>query len=140
MQPLKGEEPNTKTAVKGHKMPVTRIYVFVLTSLLSVNLAEAKESHTSMGIGVYSCAQFAKDYQRDPTLRGNFYFFWAQGWMSGFNASKVVKEMRDLNSMEVGEQERFIRNYCNDHPLKDYKDAVLSLYLELKYFDTEVRE
>ena len=37
-------------------------------------------------------------------------------------------EKRDLNSMELGEQERFIRNYCNNHPLEDYENAILSLY------------
>lgn len=123
-------------------MPVNRFYVFVLTSLLSVNLAQAKENYDLMGVGANSCAKFAKDYQRNPTLWEEFYFFWAQGWMSGFNNSRVGKEQRDLNSMEVSEQEKFIRDYCNNPPSEDYHIAVLNLYLELKlkYPDTAIRE
>ena len=34
--------------------------------------------------------------------------------------------------MSVADQKRFLRNYCNEHSLADYVQAVLGLYSQLK--------
>jgi hypothetical protein len=69
-------------------------------------------------------------YALDPENAEGFFFSWAQGFMSGLNAASLQSQgqSRDLSSMPPEEQERFIRDYCNDHPLASYVTVVVQLY------------
>jgi hypothetical protein len=114
-----------------------RVYIFVFVSLLGMGLSQAKPPYAAMGAGASSCAKFAQDYQKDPSNFEMFYFSWAQGWMSGFN---IVGNVRDLNSIELDAQERYIRIFCNEHPLDNYQSVVIALYFRFSHVDPDKKE
>ena len=66
----------------------------------------------------------------------NSYFAWAQGFLSGHNFAVLAYAKNssvapDLKSLSLEEQQAFIRQYCDAHPLGSYMDAVLDLYWKL---------
>ena len=85
------------------------------------------------GIGVTSCAEFAQHFKLTPKAANLVYFSWAQGFMSGYNASALAKGIsgKDLNAETETDEEVHIRDYCDLHPLVPYVRAVLDLYLSL---------
>jgi hypothetical protein len=86
------------------------------------------------GLGATSCAEFAQLYQMDPSSSENSYFDWAQGFMSGLNWGMHANKgrMRELAGV-VANQQRDIRNYCADNPLKTYRHSVIELYKNLDF-------
>jgi hypothetical protein len=88
---------------------------------------------TAMGIGSVTCGKFAADFKKLPDTAENLYFTWAQGFMTGQNIFNVSSGSgaRNLGATPVEEQEAFLRQYCNDHPLLFYWQGVLTLYLTL---------
>jgi hypothetical protein len=103
--------------------------ILILLGLLigSAN-AEAGEV-AAMGIGTLTCTVFADMYKLDPTEAENVYFAWTQGYLSGSNAALIAegKPFRNLASMDTKDQEAYLRRYCDQHPLGNYIDAVMSL-------------
>lgn len=90
------------------------------------------EPTAAQGAGSFTCAQFAEDYRGSPDLSEVTFFTWAQGYMSGLNVSlpKGVP-FRNLAGSPTSDEEGFIRNYCDKHPLELYMDAVEHLYWTL---------
>src|SRR5262245_10051256 len=94
-----------------------------------------------MGMGAASCTQFSQHYRSGSDTMENFFFNWAQGYMSGLNyvllepkvksGNPLLVYPRDLRAIPIGEQKQLIRTYCDKSPDKLYLDAVLSLYLRL---------
>jgi hypothetical protein len=91
------------------------------------------------GPGVNSCAVYAQDYKHFPADMGNFYFFWAQGFMSGLNSGHYrsrgdTSGDTDLASKSFPNQaqEDFIRRYCDQHLLASFVDAVFALWAEMR--------
>ena len=91
------------------------------------------KDYVAMGAGTVSCGKFAKDYASAPDEFSNFYFAWAQGYMSGINLAiaSETKRYRNLAGMPTDQQERFLRAHCNQHPLGDFADGVIELYDKL---------
>ena len=91
----------------------------------------AAEQYQSMGAGTKSCAVFARTYKDKPKTADMIYFSWAQGYMSGVNLAAGInnKDYRpaNLNAMTVAAQQRFIRDFCDRNPLKDFREAVDTL-------------
>ena len=91
----------------------------------------AAEQYQSMGAGTRSCAVFARTYKDKPNTADMIYFSWAQGYMSGVNLAAGInnKDYRpaNLNAMTVAAQQRFIRDFCERNPLKDFREAVDTL-------------
>ena len=89
------------------------------------------EQYQSMGAGTKSCAVFARTYKDKPKTADMIYFSWAQGYMSGVNLAAGInnKDYRpaNLNAMAVAVQQRFIRDFCDRNPLKDFREAVDTL-------------
>jgi hypothetical protein len=81
------------------------------------------------GVGVTSCAEFARLYQAAPENTELVFFSWGQDYMSGLNISAMGQGSmaRDLAG-DIGQQKREIRGYCANNPLKNYMDAVFDLY------------
>lgn len=81
------------------------------------------------GVGVTSCAEFARLYQVAPENTELVFFSWGQGYMSGLNISAMGQGFmaRDLAG-DQGQQKQEIRRYCANNPLKNYMDAVFDLY------------
>jgi hypothetical protein len=91
----------------------------------------AAEQYQSMGAGTRSCAVFARTYKDKPKTADMIYFSWAQGYMSGVNLAAGInnKDYRpaNLNAMAIAAQQRFIRDFCDRNPLKDFREAVDTL-------------
>jgi hypothetical protein len=96
----------------------------------------AAEQYQSMGAGTRSCAVFALTYKDKPKSADMIYFSWAQGYMSGVNrtAGANNKDLRpaNLNAKSVGAQQKFIREFCDRNPLKDYREAVDALLADIR--------
>jgi hypothetical protein len=115
--------------------PVLRLTLYGGLSVLSSTNATAQQ-YVSMGAGTKSCAVFARTYKEKPKSADTIYFSWAQGYMSGVNrtAGADSKDFRpaNLNAMSVAAQQRFIREFCDRNPLKDYREAVDALLANIR--------
>src|SRR6516165_11632907 len=71
----------------------------------------------------HPCARDASLYRRVPDIT-------EQSYMSGMNMASLAHGdiSKNMGAMAIDEQERTLREYCNDHPLTAYK-AVTDLYL-----------
>ena len=87
------------------------------------------------------CGKFAQRYAQNTVVE-EIYFQWAQGFMTALNAAFIAdnKAARDLNSYPTLDQMAAIRQYCNDHPLATYQDAVMDLLHHLKAVQYQVKE
>jgi hypothetical protein len=87
------------------------------------------------GLGVHSCAEFAKLYAGNPKVAEDLYFTWAQGFISGLNLSSTAGTgvYRDVEGTyaQMAAQKIRIRSYCDEHPLSQYLSAILDLYNSL---------
>jgi hypothetical protein len=90
----------------------------------------------TIGAGMQTCAVFKAHYKGSVPSLENFYFSWAQGYMSGLNAaaSRAVgnSTAADLNAMPATIQLRFIRDFCDRNPLKRYSAAVEALLTKIR--------
>lgn len=79
--------------------------------------ARAEDTSVMRGVGTYSCAHFGKSYKDDPKLAELVYGSWAQGFMSGLNAQRIIdgKPMRRLPAPQDG-QDIGIRRLCDKRP------------------------
>jgi hypothetical protein len=85
------------------------------------------------GLGAQACASFASNFKQNPMME-KFYFTWAQGYMSGLNMGLLAigNEMTDLRNFDIDRQQSFIRRFCDQHPLRDYTDAVDDLFTTMR--------
>lgn len=107
----------------------------LLVSLLVGPANGHADDHLALsGAGAASCAKFAEMYRSNPGAAELLYFPWAQGFMSGWNAVRLKAGMEalDLGSIPIRDQQAYIRQYCDQHPLGDYYNAVLALLLRFK--------
>jgi hypothetical protein len=92
-----------------------------------VACAEGKHFDTK-GAGANSCAEYAKAYRSNPTQTDIMFGSWAQGYISGINAAM---EDAYFGVRNFDETLRFLRKYCNDHPLANVQDAAMELLKSL---------
>jgi hypothetical protein len=106
--------------------------IIALAMILTASAANAQEAFASMGVGSQSCGQFAQHYQQDVDSE-LYYFSWAQGFMTAANISLMRDQhrYRDLAGRSTIDQRASIRSYCNDHPLSNFADAVIALFITL---------
>jgi hypothetical protein len=119
---------------------LTTIFI-AITSLCSVLDARSEEI-VGTGVGNRSCAEFAKLYRNTatPNIIENIFFSWAQGYMAGWNValSDVQKELTiDLSTLKTDEQKKYLRDFCDKHPLKNYMDGVMELMSQIKYLNAK---
>lgn len=81
------------------------------------------------GMGASSCGDFAKNYAAGHEGMEWTYFSWAQGFMSALNlaSSSEKHKYHNLAAVTADDQMRFLRAYCDQHPLGDYVDGVFAL-------------
>lgn len=88
------------------------------------------------GAGTQTCAVFVAHYKGNVPFLENFYFSWAQGYMSGLNVATGNEtgnyKPADLNAIVPATQLRFIRDFCSRNPLKRYSTAVEALLAEIR--------
>lgn len=106
---------------------MTRVIIAVaLLALAIVPTAAQQEKASSAGAGWVSCAEFGHRYQQSPKSTEDYFFAWAQGYMSGRNHSSFFR--KDVNGMSRSQQKQHIRGFCADNPLSNYINAVDSLF------------
>jgi hypothetical protein len=109
-----------------------RLAIVVLLSLAMRDTASAATPDAA-GLGLVSCAVFAKEYGNSPDYAETMWFSWLQGYMSGMNA--VLKfngqARRNLGGVTPEEKKQFVRRFCNAHPLDYYITGAKLLFLSL---------
>jgi len=86
------------------------------------------------GIGSIPCGEIAEEYREKPEHIGNLMIYWAQGFMSGVNASESASHdhlYRDLQTMTVEAQLHSLTEYCVEYPTANFSKAVIDLYRKL---------
>jgi hypothetical protein len=118
---------------------------FVLVILGGLTIGSAVNGAEMTGVGSQTCAKFASDYRSSPEFTENLYFTWAQGYLGGLNmgirimgvrmtdAKAKEKNGRDLMGLTLDAQMAFLRDYCNQHPLAAYYQAVVQLFSQLPW-------
>ena len=109
-------------------MKPLRALIAVLVLLTgSASLVNAMDAER-MGVGLETCGEFASLYRRVPNITEQS--SWAQGYMSGMNMASLAHGdiSKNMGAMAIDEQERTLRECCNDHPLTAYYKAVTDLY------------
>jgi len=107
------------------------------TIILAIALAIASVQNSfadaaANGLGVLTCAHFAEQYRESPQAADVAYSSWAEGFMSGWNWALMDSQhvYRDLGegakTYEV--QTLFLHQYCNNHPLALFFQAVIALF------------
>ena len=90
-------------------------------------IACAREPRAVMGpAGLGSCAKYAEYYRRNPDQVDGHYLDWVMGYMSGINLMKEDLYF-DLHAKTTDEMMRYLRLYCNEHPLANYTEGVMEL-------------
>jgi hypothetical protein len=104
--------------------------------MVSGSAPARSEQVITIGAGMQTCAVFLAHYKGSVPSLENFYFSWAQGYMSGMNVaiSRGVTNSRpaDLNAMPAAAQMRFIRDFCEHDPLERYSGAVDALLTRIR--------
>ena len=96
--------------------------------LIAPDAAMAQKKYATFGAGAATCAIFANHYKTEPMIETLSYFSWAQGYMTALNMTFVANNKETVDLRDYDSQTRHIRQYCDQHPLKDYSDAVLDLF------------
>jgi hypothetical protein len=78
------------------------------------------------GIGAGSCAEYAQFYRADPHGSDSIFLTWAQGYLSGINEAAPDSYL-DLGAKTPDDMARFLRRYCEAHPLANYMDGASEL-------------
>ena len=88
------------------------------------------------GAGALSCGEFAQHYRSAPDFSEGLYFAWAQGFMSGLNVNFIrqFNQYKDLSAKTLDQEQRYLRKYCDEHPLGNVIDGVIELYGTLPAF------
>jgi hypothetical protein len=82
-----------------------------------------------VGVGATSCGRITQDYQ----LFEKVMMTWAQGFMSGANIASKDGQYRDLAAITIEAQEQSLKTYCDEHPMAQFIDAAMDLYLKLPF-------
>lgn len=112
-------------------MRAVAILALVAMTMPSAAVAADQASQgQGFGLGMRSCAEFAKLYVETPDETEAAFYSWAQGFMSGLNLQDVFMKVgyKDLGAQSLDTQKGWLRSFCDQHPLKSYADAVVHLY------------
>lgn len=112
------------------------VAVLSLVGWVAISQHAMAQHFAVMGLGANSCSVFAEDSRVDPSGATFNFFNWAQGFMSGLNLQLIYRDgknaiTKDLNAVSIETQERYLRNYCDQHPLGDVEKGILELYFSL---------
>ena len=96
---------------------------------LCVSQASATDGKTLRGPGARTCEEFAFNLRVNLNTETT-YSDWAEGFISGMNWTDVMNghTAKNIMALSVADQKQVIRNYCNEHPLASYWEAVIDLY------------
>ena len=107
------------------------IWSITLTIGILIQPTSSRADYVMQGIGLVSCGILAEGYPQNPRVIDGAMMDWAQGFMSGANASLTNGQYRDLAALSLDAQKASLRNYCDEHPMAEFGKAVLDLYGKL---------
>ena len=103
--------------------------VVVIALFTSGSSHAQEETGTISGAGWVSCAEFAESYRASPKSTEDYFYAWAQGYISGVNAASLVR--KNVRGWRLDQQKQHIRAYCAENPLANYVAAVQDLFGKL---------
>ena len=97
--------------------------VIIALAVLVLTMPAVAQDKGGLGAGAIKCSQITAEM--DDQIR-NIAYSWAEGFMTAVNlcTGASIQEYRNLAALSRDAQERFIRNYCLQHPNEDYQNAV----------------
>jgi hypothetical protein len=103
------------------------LWLAVVWTIAGVSPLQAATA--ARGIGLGSCADYARLRQSDAKTADMLFLSWAEGFETGFNMSRISAGQHtvDLGVMPDAAQSAFLRNYCAQHPEQPYEGAAVSL-------------
>ncbi len=109
----------------------SQTYGGAVTELVLVKLPQKPGTTSLAGWGaVAACKQATELHRRNLDVYNERFVFWADGFLSGLSALKIVtgQSQKDLISLSPEEQDRQLQLYCNQHPSHRFLEATLDLY------------
>ncbi len=105
-------------------------YLIAVTPTVAMAQPPAGEGY---GVGMRSCANFAKDYAANTGAAEDVYFTWAQGFMSALNLTTSADHgvYRYIDGAAMDAYKTQIRSFCDEHPLAPYVAAVMEVMKSL---------
>jgi len=109
-----------------------KVASFAFVALLAM-VAMPAEAVPLEGAGTAKCSDYLKFYQSGSTTDALVFLSWAQGYMSGLNASEMRYggHGRDLASISTEDEQQFLHDYCQEHTGDDIASASISLYKQM---------
>jgi hypothetical protein len=107
--------------------------IFLVTAFAVALTESAVADSVARGLGSQTCAQFAEQYRAAPEHADLAYMSWAQGFMSGWNFALIDSKntYRNLDALTFDAQATHLRQFCNNHPLASFVQAVIDLFNSL---------
>ena len=107
-----------------------RVIALAMMSLCATAASgKEKEIAAYVGPGAGTCSQYADHVRAQGESARMFYYTWAQGFMSGLNATpNLLDKPADLLGRSIDAQKAFIDQFCDQYPLGGYPQAVVYLY------------
>jgi hypothetical protein len=136
----RGGHPTSRDASKTNRKMGHQPGGFRMRALLAVGFAIAldgvacaQDHYDVRGVGVSSCAAYANMFRKGPDLTDAMFSAWAMGYISGINVRSEAASQGffDLNAKSLDEMIRYLRRYCDIHPLANYRDEVLEFMKSL---------
>jgi len=115
-----------------------KLAIGAMTMLLFSSAAGEEIALT--GVGTSSCSEVVQYYSKaNPAGVELVFFSWAQGFMAGWNVGLAdQKDLKiDLSMMNDDDQKKYLREYCDQHPMKKYVDGVVALMGQIKHARTK---
>ena len=104
------------------------IPLLIVGVLFVVGLKPSKAD--TLGLGITSCVDVAKDYKKDPKAAKMMYYTWFAGFASGVN---IMSDRQKNLKVNFDERWAQLARYCNEHPLGYFQDAAKFVVLDLPY-------
>jgi len=97
---------------------------------LQTGITLAADRSVNIGPGSAMCAEFDQEFASLDKTTSLAYYYWAEGYMSGIQATLPEEEQVDLfpRGFNAQQQIEFIRAFCASNPLHTYGVAVERLY------------
>jgi hypothetical protein len=89
------------------------------------------------GVGALSCAKYAQMYRVDHVHTDRVFGAWMHGYISGINVARGDGIYSDMGARTPEEMIKFLRKYCNDHPLGNFLDGANELWKSLPFYKYE---